>query len=80
MTTDYRPIPSCEQYAELEAAILQGRKLRVSWFGQDGLPHIAGLLPLDLRLRRSEEFLVARAPDRTRLEIRLDRIRRFAPM
>lgn len=79
MTTDYRPI-TCEEYAELEAAILQGALLRIGWRDQDGLIHVSSLMPLDLRTRRSEEFLVAGAPDRTRLEIRLDRIRRFVPL
>ncbi|MEX0729582.1 MAG: hypothetical protein WED00_03325 [Aquisalimonadaceae bacterium] len=80
MTTDYRPI-ACETYAELEVAIMQGSRLRVAWYTRNGLPHVSCLLPIDLRTRRGEEFLIARVPPgRAEVEIRLDRIRRFVPL
>jgi len=58
MTSDYRPIP-CETYAELEVAIMQGARLRVCWSSEDGMALLASLVPVDLRTRHSEEFLVA---------------------
>lgn len=80
MTTDYRPIP-CETYAELEVAIMQGSRLRIAWRDADGQYRLSVLLPLDLRTRLGEEFLVAHVPPRRdELEIRLDRIRRFVPL
>ena len=77
--SDYHPI-GCENYAALEIAIVQGTRLRVGWQSPDGRWHIEPLLPVDLRTREHEEFLIAQRCVGRPLEIRLDRIRRFAPL
>jgi len=79
MSSDYHPIP-CETYAELEVAILHGTRLRVCWMTETGDLCLSSLLPIDLRVYQREEFLVAQDPLQFKLHIRLDRIRRFAPI
>lgn len=74
--SDYHPI-GCENYAALEVAIVQGARLIVSWQSPDGRWHLEPLLPVDLRTRAQEEFLIAQRTVGRPLEIRLDRIRRF---
>jgi Rho-binding antiterminator len=71
--TDYRPI-DCGQYSEYELAILQRKRLRVSWHEFDGQSHIELLTPIDLRTRDHEEFLVVKRPDGRAFELRLDYI------
>lgn len=76
---DYHPIP-CQMYAELEVAILHQIRMRMAWRTSDGEPRVERLLPVDLRTRNHEEFLLAEDSHGDPLEIRLDRIARFTPL
>ncbi len=71
--TDYTPI-DCSSYSEYELAIMHGKRLRVSWRDAEGSPRIEVLVPVDLRTRQGEEFLVATDHFGAQREIRLDRI------
>lgn len=71
--TDYRPI-DCALYSEYELAIIQGRRLRLSWHDETGQTCIGTFTPLDLLTRDQAEYLVAEGGDGQRLELRLDRI------
>ena len=71
--TDYRPI-DCSLYSEYELAIMHGERLRISWRDTEGPPRIEVLIPVDLRTRQGEEFLVAKDDNGLEREIRLDRI------
>jgi Rho-binding antiterminator len=77
--SEYRPI-SCQRYAELEVAIVHQLPLRMAWHTPDGGCRVEQLLPTDLRSREHEEFLLAEDSRGDPLEIRLDRIARFAPL
>jgi Rho-binding antiterminator len=72
-TTDYTPI-DCGSYSEYELAIMHGNRLRLSWRDAEGFPRIGVLVPVDLRTRQGEEFLVATDHFGDEREIRLDRI------
>jgi Rho-binding antiterminator len=71
--TDYTPI-DCSLHSEYELAIMHGKRLRLSWRDPEGYHRIEVLVPVDLRTRQGEEFLVAIDPPGTEREIRLDRI------
>jgi Rho-binding antiterminator len=71
--TDYTPI-DCSLHSEYELAIMHGKRLRVSWRDAEGPPRIEVLVPVDLRTRQGEEFLVAIDSLGAEQEIRLDRI------
>jgi len=71
--TDYTPI-DCSIYSEFELAIMHRSRLQVSWRDTQGSVHLEVLLPVDLRTRNGEEFLVAVDSLGTEREIRLDRI------
>jgi len=71
--TDYTPI-DCRLYSEYELAIMHGKRLRVSWRDAEGPPRMEVLVPVDLRTRQGEEFLVAIDSRGAEREIRLDRI------
>jgi Rho-binding antiterminator len=73
MTTDYTPI-DCASYSEYEAAIVQQRRLRLSWRQPDGQLRIEVVRPIDLETRHREEFLRAETRDRNTVELRLDQI------
>ncbi len=75
----YRPIP-CQIYAELELAIMHRVWLRLAWTSPAGSTRLEQVLPVDLLTRAGEEFLLARTRHDQPLEIRLDRIRGFAPL
>ena len=77
--TDYHPIP-CQMYAELEVVIMHRRRVRMAWHATDGKTRMEQLLPVDLRTRDHEEFLLAEDSHGYPLEIRLDRIARFTPL
>jgi transcriptional antiterminator Rof (Rho-off) len=77
--TDYQPIP-CHIHAELEVAIMHQIRMRVAWHTIDGKTRMEQLLPVDIRAREQEEFLLAEDSHGYPLEIRLDRIARFAPL
>ena len=71
--SDYTPI-DCGLYGRYELAILQRRRLRLSWRDDGGLARIDTVTPLDLETRSGEEFLVIEQSDGHRLDVRLDRI------
>jgi Rho-binding antiterminator len=71
--TDYTPI-DCNSYSEYELAIMHRKHLRVSWRDVEGPTRIEVLVPVDLRTRQGEEFLVAIDSLGAEREIRLDRI------
>lgn len=71
--SDYTPI-DCGQYSEYELAILQRRRLRVSWTDRHGLSRIDLLSPVDLVTRDHAEYLVANRAGGDTVEVRLDRI------
>jgi Rho-binding antiterminator len=71
--TDYTPI-DCALYSEFELAIMHRTRLQVSWRDTHGSPHLEVLIPVDLRTRQGEEFLVAVDALGGEREIRLDRI------
>jgi transcriptional antiterminator Rof (Rho-off) len=71
--TDYTPI-DCNLHSEYELAIIQGRRLRISWSDQNGRYHTGVLKPCDLHTRNHEEFLVVENLQGQRLVIRLDLI------
>lgn len=71
--TDYTPI-DCGLHSEYELAIMQQRKLRVSWTDPGGQAHVETLRPLDLITRQHEEFMVAETANQQRIELRLDYI------
>jgi transcriptional antiterminator Rof (Rho-off) len=70
---------SCADYSQYELWIMHRQPLTLAWQDQFGHEHIASLLPVDLRTRQHEEFLVARLPEGDTVEIRLDRIRHVKP-
>jgi Rho-binding antiterminator len=74
--TDYTPV-DCGLHSEYELAILHQDKLELSWREADGKARIETIIPLDLRTRNNEEFLLVSGADGTELEIRLDRITHF---
>ena len=71
--TDYRPI-DCSLYSEYELAVMHGKRLRICWRDAQGSPRIEVLIPIDLRTRQGEEFLVVKDHNGFEREIRLDRI------
>jgi len=77
--TDYTPV-DCGLYSEYELAILRRRRLRIYWHEADGQARIDVLMPVDLRTRRGEEFLVLERADGQSTELRLDRIGRVEPV
>ena len=72
--TDYKPI-DCSLYSEYELAIMHGTRLQLSWRDAVGTSRIEVLVPVDLRTRQGEEFLVVKDHNGLEREIRLDRIR-----
>jgi Rho-binding antiterminator len=73
----YRPI-SCDTYARLELAILQRRRLRLTWRAGN-VCFTLKVAPLDLETRAGAEFLHCRLPDGALARVRLDRIARLGP-
>ncbi|MBI1423628.1 MAG: transcriptional antiterminator, Rof [Gammaproteobacteria bacterium] len=76
MTDDiepYKPI-ACGLYSEYELAIMRRIHLRLGWVDAQGQQYIGNVLPLDLQTRERVEYLLVRAIDGARHEIRLDKI------
>ncbi len=71
----YVPI-SCDLHSEYELAILQHRRLRLVW-ADNNVVHDEVVLPLDLKTKHHEEYLVCRVKGDTTREVRLDRVRRM---
>ena len=64
--------------AQYELAIMHCDRLKPGWRDAAGEIHLETVIPVDLRTRCNEEFLVVSASDGTQLEIRLDRITHFS--
>lgn len=75
--TDYTPV-DCGLHSEYELAIMHHDKPKLGWRDTAGAIHIETVIPVDLRTRNCEEFMVVSGPDGTRFEIRLDRITHFS--
>lgn len=73
--TDYTPI-ECGLHSEYELAIMQQKRLRISWHQPDGQAHVEVLKPRDLQTRNHEEYLLAEQHDGQQLTLRLDYIRK----
>jgi Rho-binding antiterminator len=70
---DYRPI-ACDLYSEYELAILQRRRLRLTW-NADNVVHTRVVRPLDLKTENKQEFLLCETDTGEPLRIRLDQVR-----
>lgn len=77
MSDEYTPI-ACGRYDELELAIMHRSRLKLVW-REDGIEHVAVVLPRDLRVREKVEYLLY-THDGAEASLRLDRIRRFEVM
>ena len=75
--TDYRPI-ACDLHSEYELAIVQRRKLRLTWI-EDNVTYNQAVLPTDLQTINHEEFLACRLESGEQHRIRLDHIRSWTP-
>ena len=71
--SDYRPV-DCARHSEYELAIMQRRRLQLTWHGRDGATRTETVTPVDLYARRGEEFLRVACSGGQEDEIRLDRI------
>jgi Rho-binding antiterminator len=74
--TDYTPI-DYGLHSEYELAILQYRKLKLSWSDADGTGHIESVTPVNLLTRHHEEFMIVCTEHGVEHEIRLDHIKGF---
>ena len=75
--TDYSPV-DCGLHSEYELAIMHHDRLKLGWRDAAGAIHSETVIPVDLRTRNSEEFMVVSVSNGTQLEIRLDRITHFS--
>ena len=75
--TDYKPIP-CTEYDVYEIAIMQGRRLRLTW-REANVIYWQIVNPLDLETLNGEEFLIFRAMGGKTFSTRLDHIRKIEP-
>ncbi len=71
--TDYTPI-DCSLHSEYELAVVQGKRLRISWLHPDGQRRVENMTPCDLRTRDHAEYLLVEQADGRQLELRLDHI------
>ena len=71
--TDYRPV-DCVVHSEYELAIMQRRRLRITWSGNDATTRSEVVMPTDLYTRQGEEYLIVTRNDGQFEHIRLDRI------
>ena len=76
MMTDYTPV-DCGLHSDHELAIMHRDRRKPGWRDAAGAIHLETVIPVDLRTRCNEEFLVV-SIYRTQLEIRLDRITHFS--
>ena len=71
--TDYQPI-ACDLHSQYELAIMQRRRLWLSWQDAQQATHTDMVSPLDLYTRAGAEFLRVRDQEDRIQDIRLDRI------
>lgn len=69
----YKPI-ECGLHSEYELAIMHGRTLKLKWQDENGKYHYEHLIPVDIKTRNQQEFLIANDTNDVIYEIRLDRI------
>jgi transcriptional antiterminator Rof (Rho-off) len=74
--TDYRPV-DCALHSEYELAIMQQRRLHLTWQGNDATTHIEVIMPTDLYTPQGEEYMVITRGNGQVEDIRLDRIIRY---
>jgi Rho-binding antiterminator len=74
-TPDYRPI-ACDLYSEYELAILQRRRLRLTW-SVNNVIYNQVVQPLDLKTENKQEFLLCQTETGEPLRIRLDHVRKL---
>jgi Rho-binding antiterminator len=72
---DYRPI-ACDLYSEYELAILQRRRLRLTW-AADNIIYTQVVRPLDLKTENKQEVLLCQTETSEPLRIRLDHVRKM---
>jgi len=73
MSTPYTPI-ACSLHDEYEIAIMKKVHLAIKWFDEKGDAHTGSVLPINLKVKNKEEFLVfINHADEERC-IRLDKI------
>ena len=70
---DYRPV-DCARHSEYELAIMQQRRLQLTWHDRQGASRTETVTPIDLCTRRGAEFLRVTRGGGQEEEIRLDRI------
>lgn len=68
----YQPI-ACALHDQYEIAIMHKKQLKISW-SDGGEQQSAWVLPKDILVKDSQEFLIAESPDKKQYCIRLDRI------
>ena len=73
MMTDYRPV-DCALHSEYELAIMQRRRLHMTWPGNDATTRSEVVLPADLYTRQGEEYMIVTRSNGQVEHIRLDRI------
>ena len=73
MMTDYVSV-DCARHSEYELAIMQRRRLALSWRGADNTVHTATVTPTDLLTRNGAEFMRLRDPSGREHIVRLDHI------
>jgi transcriptional antiterminator Rof (Rho-off) len=71
--TDYRPV-DCTLHSEYELAIMQRRRLHLTWLGNDDTTCIEVVMPTDLYTRQGEEYMVVVRSNGQVENIRLDHI------
>lgn len=70
----YTPI-SCSSYDEYALAIMHRRPVALAWIDDSGVQRSSQVMPLDLRTREGEEFLVFSIPtEESPMQVRLDKI------
>ena len=73
MMTDYRPV-DCALHSEYELAIMQQRRLQLTWHDGQGASRTETVTLIILYARRGAEFLRVTRGGGQEEEIRLDRI------
>ena len=77
MMTEYTTV-DCGLHSAYELAIMRRDRIKLGWRDTAGATHLETVIPVDLRTRSNEEFLVVSVTDGTQREIRLDRITHFS--
>lgn len=72
-TDRYTPI-NCDRHSEYELAIMHKLMLQLAWRDETGQQHIGKVMPLDLKTKTKQEFLIGQSNDGEIHYIRLDRI------